>query len=81
MVVYEQETPSHGSYIVSLSVNVAGMREQISGDTIVIHVNYSTVVLSHVVTADAVRKALIQIEALQTTCPLLKMPKRISPSY
>jgi hypothetical protein len=38
MVDYEEVTPSCGSYIVSLSINVAGMREQQLGDKIVIHV-------------------------------------------
>jgi hypothetical protein len=46
MVVYEQATPLQGSYVVSLSINnVACMWEQRSGDTIVIHVNSSTVIL------------------------------------
>jgi hypothetical protein len=62
MVVYEQATLSHGSYIVSLSTNVAGMREQRRGDTIVIYVYSSTVMLPRIVAANVVRKALIQIE-------------------
>jgi hypothetical protein len=45
MVVNEQATPSQGSYIVSWSINVAGMWEQRCGDTIVIHANSSTDVL------------------------------------
>jgi hypothetical protein len=53
--------PSRGSYIVSLSINIAGMREQRCGDTIVIHVNSSTIVLTRIVVVDAVSKALIQI--------------------
>jgi hypothetical protein len=52
-----------GILIVSLSINDAGMREQWHGDTIVIHVNSSTAVLPRIAVADAVRKALIQIEA------------------
>jgi hypothetical protein len=63
IVVYEQATPSHGSYMVSLSINDAGIREQRHGDTIVIHVNYSTVLQPHIAIVDVVRKALIQIEA------------------
>jgi glycerol-3-phosphate O-acyltransferase len=73
------------------------MREQRRGDTIVIHVNSSTVVLPRIVAADAVRHALIQteaetryvfvdysyfkIKALQHNLPITEMPKRISPSY
>jgi hypothetical protein len=63
MVVYEQATPSRGSYIVSLSTNAAGIREQRCGDTIVIHVNFSTAVVPHIAAADVVTKALIQIDA------------------
>jgi hypothetical protein len=38
MVNYEEVTRSRGSYIVSLSINVAGMWEQQLGDKIAIHV-------------------------------------------
>jgi hypothetical protein len=48
------------------------MREHRHGDTIVIHVNSSIVVLPHIAAVDAVRKALIQIEA-QT--------RHVSPDY
>jgi hypothetical protein len=74
-----------------------GMREQQRGDTIVIHVNSSTVVLPRITTTDAVWNALIQIEAeirhafldysyfkikvLQHNLPITEMPKQISPSY
>jgi hypothetical protein len=97
LVKHEQETPSRGSYIISLSINVAGMREQRRGDTIVIHANSSIALLPCIATVDAMRKALIQIEAqtrhvfldysyfkitaLQHNLPVIEMPKRIPPSY
>ena len=62
MVRYEQTTSSRGRFIVSLSINIAGMREQTLGDTVIIHVNSFAVILSHVAASDAVRKALIEIE-------------------
>ncbi|WP_154646689.1 hypothetical protein [Bifidobacterium breve] len=62
MVHYQQNTPSRGSYIVSLTINAAGMREQVLGDRIIIHVNSAAHVQARVAAADAVRKALFQIE-------------------
>jgi hypothetical protein len=97
MVNYEEATLTHGRYIVSLSINVASMWEQRRGDTIVIDINSSTVVLPCIAAADAARKALIQIEAetrhvfpdynsfkikaLQHNLPVTEIPKRTSPSY
>ncbi|WP_154646691.1 hypothetical protein [Bifidobacterium breve] len=97
MVNYQENTPRRGSYTVSLSINAAGMREEIRGETVIIHVNSSIMPHPRVAAADAVRKCLIQIEAetrhafpdysyfkikaFQQNLPVTEMPKRISPSY
>ena len=48
--------------MVSLAINCAGMREQVLGETVNIHVNSIAAQQPHVATADVVRKALIEIE-------------------
>ena len=63
MVSHEQTTSSRERFIVSLSINAAGMREQTLGDTVIIHVNSFAALQPHVAASDAVRKALIEIEA------------------
>ena len=62
LVVHEQTSLAQGRYVVSLSINSAGTREQIRGETVVIHVDSISAQQPHVAACDAVRKALIQIE-------------------
>ena len=62
MVVHEQTSPTEGRYVVSLSINTAGIREQRLGQTIIIHVNSTAAQQPHVAACSVVRQALIQIE-------------------
>ena len=62
MVVHTQASPTAGSYIISLAIDSAGMREQITGERVIVHVNSIIAEQSHVAACDAVRKALAQIE-------------------
>jgi hypothetical protein len=62
MAVHSQTDLISGSYVVSLAINTAGLREQRTGETVMIHVNSITAQQPHVAACDAVRKALIQIE-------------------
>ena len=62
LVVHEQTSLAQERYIVFLSINYAGTREQILGENVVIHVNSISAQQPHVVACDAVTKALIQIE-------------------
>ena len=62
MVVHSQASPMRESYVVSLAINCAGMREQVLDETVNIHVTSIAAQQPHVAAADAVSKALIEIE-------------------